>query len=301
VAEAGDPAVGAQPPGDRRDRVPPLHHLGEQAVHEVAGRSVQRTLQRGQPGLHDGVRMRPGRGGHPRRERRGGEVVIGEQHQGGVQGGDARRRGRARGEPGPQHLGQPLPRRSGTADRERRDHRAQDRAAPGDDRSRGGVGAQRVGGGHSGDRDPEPVGRPGTRRQRSRDGLGQRAQLRIGHHRDVLRPPGPQQLGHRLERRRGGELARVVAAVEQLVAGDQRDAGVDRRGVRHGARALAARHEGGHLGLGEQTLLAVGVAPAAEQTPADVRVDRRLLDPQPARDLLGGEQPLRSHVVIFSC
>ena len=86
VAEAGDTAAGPQLVRDHGGRAAPVEHVEQQLVREPAGRAVQGALQDAEPGGDGRVRVRAGRGGDADREGRGGEVVVDEQAECGVQG-----------------------------------------------------------------------------------------------------------------------------------------------------------------------------------------------------------------------
>jgi hypothetical protein len=67
-----------------------------------------------------------------------------------------------------------------------------------------------------------------------------------------------------------------------------------------GGRSFAAGGEGGDVSLGEEALLAVGVAAPGQQAATHVGVDGSPLDAQPAGDVLGCQQSFPSHVDMLT-
>src|SRR5690606_27967578 len=103
---------------------------------------------------------------------------------------------------------------------------------------------------------------------------------------------GPQQLGDLLEAGRAGQLRGVVATVGEPVVRDAGELGGDRE-VEGGGPAGATRAPAAgqllHLLRVEPAPATVPVPVAREVPPADVRVERRDLDPEPLGRLVGAQ------------
>src|SRR5487761_1125446 len=80
VPEAGYPARPAQQLTHPPRRVGGGRGGREHALGPERRAAVQRAAERAEAGRHHGVGIRPDRGGHPRRQRGRGELVVGEQH-----------------------------------------------------------------------------------------------------------------------------------------------------------------------------------------------------------------------------
>ena len=94
VPEAGQPSALAQHVVQRARHAVALGH-DQQLVGLLAGTAVQRAGQRGQPGQQRVVGVGAHRGRHAHGHRRGGELVVRHEDEGGVDGGRGHRRGRA--------------------------------------------------------------------------------------------------------------------------------------------------------------------------------------------------------------
>ena len=85
VAEARDELVVAQTPADGLRRRDAALDLAEDASGGRARGAVERAAERGQAGLDDQVRVGPRRRGDPGGQRRRGQLVVGEEHERGLE------------------------------------------------------------------------------------------------------------------------------------------------------------------------------------------------------------------------
>jgi hypothetical protein len=99
VAEPSDELALAEPPADRLRRGDASVDLPDDLAGGTAGRTVQRTAERREPGLDHEVRIGPGRRGHAGRQGRRGQLVVGEQHERRLEQSHAVRLGRVGGQP----------------------------------------------------------------------------------------------------------------------------------------------------------------------------------------------------------
>ena len=214
VPEAGNRA-GHGSALDRGERPVAGARFDQQGLDRQRGTAVQAAPERPEPGEHDSIWVRPGRCGHPRRQRRCRQLVIGQQHQRGVERRDLRRP-RTPAVP-PQSRPRSLGRRrfhpaTVAGDQLQRAGEHPPRGTP--HRVRTPVGPLCVGGAQRGDGDRDQLGRadPG-REQRTKA----RDQLSIG---PAQRPRSqrvtvPEQAGHVLKAAEAREFDRVAAAVVQ--------------------------------------------------------------------------------------
>ena len=266
---------------------------GEQRLHGARARAVQRAAQGTEAGEDDEVGVGPRRRGDPRSERRGRELVVGEQDERRVERVQRRGAGRRVREARPQPRRDRAVARIGSRGQgvdERRDERPPDRTHCGG----AAIVAQRVRRGSGGDDDPHPLDRPGALGQR---GLGVLAHPRhlAGRAPRGVRVAGvPQQLRDLLERAEARELRRVAAAVVQRPAGvDERELRVDHHLQRARAPAVAcAAGQSFDLRRVEARPAAVAVAMARQHAPAHVGVDGLGLHAQSAGGLRGRQHPL---------
>jgi hypothetical protein len=85
VAEAGQVSLLAHDVGEGTGRAVALGD-GEELVRALAGAAVERPGERRQPGSQCVVEVGAHRRGHAHGHRRGGELVVGHEHQGSVDG-----------------------------------------------------------------------------------------------------------------------------------------------------------------------------------------------------------------------
>ncbi|GMA88522.1 hypothetical protein GCM10025868_37720 [Angustibacter aerolatus] len=200
MTEAGDRAAGPQV---RRDHVArtTLDRLPQRLRRQGARAAVQRTLHGRERGEHHRVHVGPGRCRGACRDRRHREVVVDQQHQRRVEAGEQAGVDAGVGQTRPQP---PTERRvlrdaRPAPQRQRLDHRRDQRARGAHDGGRLDVVAQGVGGRCCRDGDPQRVGR---RHVAERGDGGSRSRQRLGLGLEVAaRPPGPQPAGQRFEPR----------------------------------------------------------------------------------------------------
>ncbi len=255
----------------------------------------------------------PGAGGrHPHGQRGGGQLVLGQQHQGGVersqpglrgsQGRDARPQlGRHR--TGPQERAcSPT---TGSEAHQRLDeeptaaHRGVDRLGPRDPRR----GADRRGGEPAAD--VHLVGERSSHVLHRCQGLGNVAGGRRALGQLAPELARPQQLARILERGPGGQVGQVVVSVADPAVADLAHGGADDHV--DGAR-LAARGPGPALASQELDLVGVvagaasrtGAGESGERPAAGVGVHGGHVDPEAVGHLGGGERLLSSTLTIIN-
>ena len=200
VAESGDVPTPPEHVG-HGERGAPLPGVGEQPG-DVAGRAdVQRTAA-GRPGEHRRADVGTGRSGDPRRIRRRGELVIGQEHERRVHGLHQRATDLLGAQPNGEGSGDRT-RTAATAEHERRAGRrgdgqrgdaARDETAGGDDhRGRADVVAVEIGDRRERDRKAEQIRQPGVDIGERCGQVGRRPRAAIGL-------AVPQERGDLLER-----------------------------------------------------------------------------------------------------
>ena len=102
VAEAAEAFAATEPGADHGRRLPGPVDLVQQGLDPERRPAVEGPADRGQPGRRHRVRVGPDRGGHPGGHRRRGQLVVGQQHQRGVEHADQAGLRVGGGQPAPQ-------------------------------------------------------------------------------------------------------------------------------------------------------------------------------------------------------
>ncbi len=271
--------------------------MDEHAMGRRSGAAVERSAHRAEPGQHDVIGVRAGGRGDPRRQRRAGQLVVGQQHERGVERADARRVGTDPGQLGPEAGGE-----AGTAGLgslgpavgEPVDQRRQQRPGVMGHRLGAEVDPQRPRRRHGRGRHPDAIGGRHRLPERSGDGPGQRdVALRRIPASPLGQPSGPEQLGDVLERARRHQADGVVTPVAQRAVADLGEGGrqddVDDARAPDVAAGATAPGQLVHFGGVEPAGSPVVADLAVEQAATDVGVDGGGLDAQPLGDLSGRE------------
>ncbi len=284
VPEPGKATVAAQEVVDGGGR----HHRASALTSIACACSLappcRRSREGGQAGRQRAVHVGPRRGSHPDRQRRGRQLMVRHEDEGGVHGGGQPRWRVTRGtgqparQPRGDRIGGVLVDRSLPHHRHERGHDTAGRPLHG--------GRAQVG--------PLLVAPHRFHHQGPLHGVGHRGQ-RAGADAGIApvaaRVALPQQRGDLFERQHARERHRRTAAVEGTVGAQLRHAGGDggQPGLVAAPAALAGRQP---LNVGE--LEHAPPAPLGavrgEESPADVGVERGELDPEAAGRLLARDQ-----------